>query len=142
MSANNQKGEVIMSKSNAIGLSEFIFQVKQDLLSKQFTDDDPVPFLMIDEVEVEVAVVATKEVGGGVNGKINLSILGLGEIGAEGGGKINKENAQTVRVKLSPIISKQELIDKLDPKQKKRIYELSRSVLARGEEEGTTPETA
>ena len=67
-------------KEQAIGLSQFICQVKKDLLSQQFTKDDPIPLFAIDEIEVEVAVTATREVKGGAKAGINLTIVGLGTV--------------------------------------------------------------
>lgn len=131
-----------MSQPKPIGLSEFIYQVKKDLLDKQFTADDPVPLFAIDQVEVEVGVMATREGSGGLKGGINLSIIGLGGAEAELGGKFSKENAQTVRVTLSPLLSKEQLLARMPPEQRERVMQQAEEAIARGSEEPVVPTEA
>lgn len=129
-----------MSKQKPIGLSEFIYQVKKDLLGQQFTERDPVPLLAIEEIEIEMAVGASREGSGG--GGIDLSVIGLGgaNIGLEG--KLSKENAQTVRVTLAPLLSKEQLLARMTPQQRERVMEQAEQAIARGGEGGSTPDTA
>jgi hypothetical protein len=127
-----------MSKDQPISLSEFIFQVKKDLLDKQLSKDDPVPLFAIDEIEVEVGVTATREAEG--NAGLNLTILGVG-LEAGGKGTVGKENAQTVRVKLSPLLSKEELFEQLPDSVKQEIRRKSSTVVMRGDRTGT-PDSA
>ena len=112
-------------------LSEFIFQVKQDLLDKQFSAEDPVPLFAIDEIEIEVGVTATREAEG--NTGLNLTIFGIG-LEAGGTGTVGKENAQTVRIKLTPLLTKEEWLSTLSPEQLQRIKAKSGEVLTRGEQ--------
>lgn len=51
--------EKIMSNDQPISLSEFIFQMKKDLLDKQLSKDDPVPLFTIDGIEIEIGMTAT-----------------------------------------------------------------------------------
>jgi hypothetical protein len=119
--------------SKPIGLSEFIDQVKRDLLTKQSSTEDPVPLFAITEVEVEVSVVATREVEGGLKGGINLAILGLGTAEASGGGKVGHESAQTVRVKLSPLLTKEQLLERMEPAVREKVLAKAAGAIPRGE---------
>ena len=127
-----------MSKDQPISLSEFIFQVKKDLLDKQLSKDDPVPLFAIDEIEVEVSVTASREAEGKAG--LNLTILGVG-LEAGGTGTVGKENAQTVRVKLSPLLSKAELFEQLPDHVKQEIRRKSTTTVLRGERT-STPDSA
>jgi hypothetical protein len=127
-----------MSKDQPVSLSEFIFQVKKDLLNKQLSKDDPVPLFAIDEIEVEVSVTATREAEGKAG--LNLTILGVG-LEAGGTGTVGKENAQTVRVKLSPLLSKAELFEQLPDHVKQEIKRKSSTAVMRGDKI-STPDSA
>ncbi len=91
---------------NPIGLTELIYKVKQDLYSKERYSDDPVPLFAVEEVQLELAVSVTRELDGG----INIQVLSLGRVTAN-------EKAQTVRVTLKPLLSKEEIVADLRQKR-------------------------
>jgi hypothetical protein len=82
-----------------IGLTELIYQVKQELLSTESRQNDPVPLFAVDEIELELAVKVSREGEAG----INIQVLSVG-------GGASRENAQTVRVTLKPLRTREELI--------------------------------
>jgi hypothetical protein len=130
--------EHIMSKDQPISLSEFIWQVKKDLLDRQLSKDDPVPLFAIDEIEVEVSVTASREAEGSAG--LNLTILGVG-LEAGGTGTVGKENAQTVRIKMTPLLSKAELYERLPDHIKAEIGRKSQTTVLRGDKMNT-PDSA
>ena len=79
-----------------IGLQELMYQVKKELLAQ--SADDPVPLFYVEGVELELSVAARKEGQAGVR----LSVV---DIGGRGG----HERAQTVRVRLRPLYSREEM---------------------------------
>ncbi len=127
-----------MPNNQPISLSEFIFQVKKDLLDRQLSKGDPVPLFAIDEIEVEVSVTASREAAGSAG--LNLTILGVG-LEAGGTGTVGKENAQTVRVTMSPLLSKAELFEQLPENVKQEITRKSSTVVMRGDRT-STPDSA
>ena len=91
----------------SIGLTELIYQVKRELLSSESRQNDPVPLFAVDEIELEVAITVSRE--GQVG--INIQVFSLG-------GGASRADAQTVRVKLKPLRTREELIadlQKRDP---------------------------
>ena len=84
---------------NPIGLAELIDKIKRELTQSEPSGANSTPLLAIDEVEIEVAVTTTKEASGG----LNIQVIALG-----GGGSYS--NVQTVRMKLSPLLSHEERI--------------------------------
>lgn len=127
-----------MSNDQPISLSEFIFQVKKDLLEKHVSKDDPVPLFAIDEVEVEVSVTASREAEGKAG--LNLTILGVG-LEAGGTGTVGKENVQTVRVTMTPLLSKAEIFEQLPEHIKHEIRRKMPNVMVRGDQT-STPDSA
>lgn len=91
--------------SNEIGLAEFIQQVKQELLTTDAEDKNDTPLLSIDSVELELQVTVKKEGKSGV--KINVLPFGGGELS----GGASRDDVQKVKVKLSPLVSKEALIN-------------------------------
>lgn len=91
----------------SIGLTELIYQVKRELLSSESRQNDPVPLFVVDEIELEVAITVSREGQAG----INIQVFSLG-------GGASRADAQTVRVKLKPLRTREELIadlQKRDP---------------------------
>ena len=115
-----------------IGLAEFIRQVKLDLLANQLGQDDPAALFAVSEVEIEVGVTATRQGEGGIKGGLDLSIIGLGGLEFNAGGSISRENAQIVRIKLAPLLTKEQLWQTLKPDEQKRISDQGVQVLFRG----------
>ncbi len=89
--------------SQPIGLAELIDQVKQDLLAPPAKDAEP-PILFVEAVELELRVAARKEGNAGVK----IDVLSVG--GGEAGGKLSRENTHVVKVKLSPLFKKEQLV--------------------------------
>jgi len=88
--------------AKGIGLTELIYQVKKELLSPDSRRADPVPLFAVEEIELEIAVAVSREGEAG----INIQVLSLG-------GGVSREDAQTVRVTLKPLQSREELIAEL-----------------------------
>ncbi|MBW4665930.1 MAG: hypothetical protein KME60_00445 [Cyanomargarita calcarea GSE-NOS-MK-12-04C] len=91
--------------SNEIGLAELIQQVKQELLTTYPGSENDTPLLSIDSVELELQVTVKKEGKAGI--KINVLQFGGGELS----GGANRDDVQKVKVKLSPLVSKEVLIN-------------------------------
>lgn len=85
----------------SIGLSELIKQVKSELAQKVDLDD-PVPILAVDEIELEIQVTVSKKAEGGV--KIYVVELGAG---------VEKMNVHTVRLKMLPLLTREQRVDEL-----------------------------
>jgi hypothetical protein len=89
-------------------LTDLIYQVKKELLSPESRRADPVPLFSVEAIELEVAVSVRREGQAGVN----IQVLSAG-------GGVAREDAQTVRVTLRPLRTREELIAELrqrDPK--------------------------
>lgn len=106
----------------AVTLRQLIEQVRLELLSPPEGQglEALVPFLFVDEVEVEVAVSVESTVEG--SGKVNIYVLELG-----GGGQRASEQAHRVRVKMSPLLSREEVRAQLqqDPRLWARVQHLN-----------------
>lgn len=95
-----------MSPQNqSIGLTDLINQVKQELLATALNSDDSVPFLYVDSIELELQVAVSKTGEGGVK----IDVLSVG--GAELGGTVAQEKVQTVKVSLSSLFDREQLLD-------------------------------
>jgi hypothetical protein len=108
-----------------IGLTELIYQVKRELLSSESRKDDPVPLFAVDEIELEVAVTLSREGQAG----INIQVLNVG-------GGASREDAQTVRVRLKPLLSREELLavlQKRNPGLFAAVTEESQALLKGGQ---------
>lgn len=86
----------------SIGLSDLIQQVKQELLPNP---NDDHPFLFVDSIELELKVAISKD----AKGKIKIDIFSIG--GAEVGGGGSHQRMQTVKLKLSSLFDKAELLE-------------------------------
>ncbi|MHC5719907.1 MAG: trypco2 family protein [Nostoc sp.] len=67
-------------------------------------NENDTPLLCVDSVELELQITVKKEGGGGV--KINVLQFGGGEVA----GKLSRDDVQKVKVKLSPLVSKEYLL--------------------------------
>ena len=87
-----------------VSLSELIQQVKRELLTPTPEEGaDPV-LLCVDSVELELQVIARREGQAGV--KIDVLSVFRGEVGSG----ISRGDAHTIRVQLSPLFDKQQLV--------------------------------
>lgn len=85
-------------------LSELIDHIRDELM----TPPDPTkqPFLYVEEIELEVGVTYSYSADAGL--KVNVVFF---EMNGEGGQA--KENVHTVRLKLTPLLSKAEILEQL-----------------------------
>ena len=120
--------------SEEFGLLDLIYQVKNELLTPRPSEEARgLPALFwIDQIELELSVVANREQGGA----IKLSVV---PASAELSGSRAEEHGHTVKVRLTPLLSHAEMRDLLS--QDRRFQEIlehfSRTGLAR-ELEGTS----
>ena len=89
--------------NESIGLAELIEKVKSELLTPPNSKEKSVPFLFIDNLELELQVVVKKDAKTG----LKIDVLGLG--GANIGGDVAQQNLQKVKVTLSPLLTKEEM---------------------------------
>ncbi len=88
-----------MSAEKHIGLAELIEKVKRELLSTEAEAEGTVPLFSVDQVSLELKVTVHKE------GKAGLQIHVV-----EVGGGVGRDDVQTVKVTLSPLVSREERI--------------------------------
>ncbi|MBW4674448.1 MAG: hypothetical protein KME52_10630 [Desmonostoc geniculatum HA4340-LM1] len=92
-----------MSNENPIGLTELIQKVKQELLASAIpaspNKETDVPLFSVDSVELELQVTVKKDVKGGVK----VYVL-------EAGGAASRDDVQKVKVTLSPLLKKEQLL--------------------------------
>jgi len=86
-----------------ISLQELIYWVKQELLSADAREKDPVPLFTIDEVTIEVNFVVEGTIKGG------FSALKVVEAGSE----VSEQRVQKATIKMTPILGRGEIIDEL-----------------------------
>lgn len=102
----------------AVTLRELIDQVRAELLAppEGRNLDALIPFLFVDEIELEVGVTVSTTVEGA--GKVTLLVVELG-----GGGERAHEQAHRVKVKMSPLLTKEEVRAQLreDPRLWARV---------------------
>jgi hypothetical protein len=113
-----------INSSDLINLADFIQQLKADL--KPIQD---APLFYIDSIEVEAHVVASLAQSG--NAGIKISILNFG---AQAGVDSKRETAysQTVKIKLSPVFSKEELKNTLSPEKLNQAKQTASQTVMRG----------
>ncbi len=127
--------------SNEISLSKFIAQVKEDLKP---TEDSPIFFLEKAELEIHVRVSQETALEGDAKGKADLKInvlsvdlLKLGEVeaGVEASRKLQRQDVHTIKVTLTPILTKEEMKSTLNKEELQQIIESSKKKIMRGEKE-------
>jgi hypothetical protein len=125
-----------MQQENSIGLAELIQHIKQELLTPS-PDAKDVPLLSVDSVELELQVTVRREGKGGV--KVNVVSIG----GAEMGGGMSHDAVQTVKIHLSPLLDKAQLLEyykTLHPDQMTSIVKCSLDALFKGNDHGANEE--
>ena len=92
----------------AIKLHELIDQVREELLMPRQanTPDAMYPFLFVDEIEIQVGVTVSTKVEGA--GKVNIQVIEAG-----GNSAIETENIHHLKIKLTPLLTKDEVRDRL-----------------------------
>lgn len=115
---------------NDIDLNDLLDKLKSDLFAP-YADTPQAgkhiyPIFFVDGVEVELTVNITAEAGGGV--KISVpQVAELSGNASAGGGR-----SHTMKIKLSPILTRDELRDGLDERTLKGIQQASQMALRRG----------
>ncbi len=114
----------------SITLNQLIDQVRHELLSPRQakTPEAMYPFLFVEEIELEVGVTVASEVEGKAG--INIQVVELGSGLAK-----SAEEMHRVKIKLTPLLSKEEVRDKL--KQNQRTWaKIEQGVISAGTKEG------
>ena len=109
-----------------IGLAEFINQIKHDLLTESADTEQQSRLFMVDTVEVEMSIGATRSGKGG----LNLYVL-------EAGGQVEAEHTQKVRVTLTPLLDRETRLRLLDPE----LSEAERKKIVRATVKGSGAES-
>jgi hypothetical protein len=111
------------SQKKSLGITELIQRIKEDLLDEK-AQNTPELF-SIDEVNLEINFVISGDISSG----FNFSVVTLGS-------KVSEERIQKVAIKMSPLVSKQQLIDEInkDSSKAKTIIDLSSKKITRGEQ--------
>lgn len=111
------------SQKKSLGITELIQRIKQDLLDEQ-VNNTPKLF-SIDEVNLEINFVISGDISSG----FDFSVVTLGS-------KVSEERIQKITIKMSPLVSKQQLIDEInkDNNKAKTIIDLTSKKLTRGEQ--------
>jgi hypothetical protein len=120
-----------MSDENLIGLADLIQQVKRELLTTYLNDESPsndtdIPVFSVDSVELELQVTVKKEGKGG----IKIYVLELG-----GGG--SRDDVQKVKLTLSPLLKKEQLLamyNKMYPERWQEFLKTNVEALTKGNE--------
>lgn len=102
-----------MFNENQIGLTQLIEQVKKELLATSPGNENDIPFLSVESVELELQVTVKKEGKGGI--KIYVIELGGGN---------SQDDVQKVKVTLSPLLNKEQRLGIYKKKYPERWKEL------------------
>lgn len=112
-----------MSEASSLGLSELIEQVKRDLLAEELDPSGP-PLFSVDEIDLHLQVTVEKSGNAGVSIKV-LQV----------GGQVAHHHAQTIHVKLTPLLSKEEriaVIKRKYPELWEKVETVNTTALSRG----------
>jgi hypothetical protein len=118
-----------MSKPTGIGLAELINEIKRELLSVDTDAQEKVPLFSIDEVELELQVTVTKEGSAG----LSVQVIQIG-------GQFEQQHVQRVKVKLTPLLEKEERLRDFQskyPEMWKSLQEKQLHATIKGSEEGS-----
>jgi hypothetical protein len=120
-----------------ISLADLIEQVKTDLLSKRAGDN---PAFFVDGVEVAAQVVVRRDKaeGGKAGLGISLAVLGLkADAGIATKTTLGSQLTQTVTIKLSPLLSKEEYLGQLGADERDRVMQTAAEIVTRGTGSGS-----
>jgi hypothetical protein len=113
-----------------IDLNDLIDQLKSDLFAPYAhtsqTGKQVYPIFFVDGVEVELAVNISYEAGVG----LKISVPQVAELAGSGGAE--RGRSHTMKIKLSPILTREELRAGLDEQTLKGIQTASQMALRRG----------
>ncbi len=105
---------IMKELTRPVSLSELVHWVKQDLLSKEALENDPIPLFAIDEITVEVNFVVESKAKGGIS---LLQVL-------EFGGEVGAQSVQKATIKMTPILDREEMIDELVARRPEIVKEM------------------
>jgi hypothetical protein len=111
----------------SIGLSDLIQKIRHELLSSVSDSEEDVPILSIDSVELELQVTVKKQ---GTSG-IKIYVVNIG-------GGITRDDVQKIKVKLSPLLNKDQLLavyKQKNPEKWKKFLATSSESLMKGSED-------
>ena len=110
-----------------IRLQELVDQVRKELLAPS---NSPDPIFFIDKIELELAVKVVKDAQGGV--KVTVIGIAEGSLGASVGG----EQGHVVRVSLSPLLSREAILNELikDPKKEEYLMKYMKRAFLKGDD--------
>ena len=117
-------------ENNSVGLAELIEQVKQELLTTSLSKETDIPFLSVDSIELELQVTIKRE------GKTGIKIYVL-----EVGGGAGRDDVQKVKVTLSPLLSKEKLLEDYQsrhPDQMQKLADKSIGALFKNVDDGSS----
>ncbi len=87
----------------------------------------PVPLFFIDRLELEISVKISQEQNGG----IKITVFDFAEVGT--GKSRAEERAQVIRISLSPLISRDKIIEAIeDPETLNRLQKNSEKAMMKG----------
>ncbi len=116
-----------------ISLSELIEQIKADLMLGASAEGARDPLFFVEGVEVTAQVVARREKGEGGKAGLSLSVLGFkADAGVDSKTTVGNQLTQTVSIKLTPLLSKEEYLRRLTPEQQARMEETAAKAVVRG----------
>lgn len=109
----------------SVTLSQLINQVREELLAPRqaSTPDAMYPFLFVEEVELEVEVTVGSAMEAG--GQVRIHVVEVG-----GGAEKSNEQTHRIRIKMTPLLSKEEVRDEL--KQSPRTWKRTQQTGLRG----------
>jgi hypothetical protein len=116
-----------MEDENSIGLADLIKQIRRELLTPASDAEEDVPLLSVDSVELELQVTVKKQGTAGVK----IYVVNLG-------GGINRDDVQKVKVKLSPLLSKDQMLGvykQQNPEKWKKFLATGSEALMKGSED-------
>lgn len=117
-----------------ISLQRLINEVKKELLAPSNSPDYPI--LVVEKVELELAVAVSQ----GLGGEIGISVLET--LSGKIQGDSTHQQSHTIRLTLTPILSREEikaLLDK-DTRIRERIAQVSKTALTRNTDLEGSPE--
>jgi hypothetical protein len=107
-----------------ISLADLIAEVKADLLSRPLLADLDAPLYYLQDIELTAQVVASRTRDSGGKGGIKLSVLGVSaDAGVQTKSVDFAQTIQTVRIKLSPLVDREEYVKQQTQEVQRRIKE-------------------
>lgn len=87
--------------STNLGISDLIQRIKEDLLSEQ--GEEKTKLFSLDEITLELNFLVSGDIASGFN-------LGIVTLGSD----VSEERVQKIKIKMSPLVSKTQLLEKIN----------------------------